>query len=643
MGNGMFIVIEGLAETGLNIQLNLLKERLKAIGYEVAVYEMPRLEQASGYFAKKYLQDGYGEKHEISPYTVALMHALDRYDASKDIQTDIDNGKIVLATGYVGASMAQQGSKFVDRVEQRGFFVWEDNLDFQLLKLPRPNINIVLRLSDESLRSVYKSKPMGQNEYAHLKKNISTFDLLSELFPKDYKAIEATHNGRLLSIPEVSNHIWNMVRPILPIKIPNPPRSAVVSLADKSNNHPYADKTKDELVVALKSASLMLRVYIEQALPGIAGDMEISWSDSDFTFYTPRELPKELVDAYKTSIRGVSETYKTIEQKLNKYFIDQNDDSYEQHSRELMQPLTPFAALSSFDIRLKKEHIRPLASRLLAADAAEMQWAAKQIYLAAKRLWPEDFRQPLETAEGPESINSILLKMGGEKLSLDSYSGDDVKLLEVYPRQEFDLLAESIYPYSSLSLREISEEVSDWPYQQKYESLKKIIAQQEILEKVRYKMDVISDHQTLAAMAKAARLKYIQVQPLTPRYGFDVPYVIEDARLDDLYNHVFDESLRLYSLLQSAGREDLAGYTTLLGHKTRWQLETTAANIKPALDNLKKLKITAQIHEKISETHPLLWEIMSGMVLKSAFAEKNTRNRVKPYHQRRPKRRKPKK
>ena len=643
MGSGIFIVIEGLAEAGLNTQLNLLKERLKAIGYEVSVYEMPRLEQGSGYFAKKYLKGGYGERDEINPYTVALMYALDRYDASTDIQTDINNGKIVLASGYVGASMAQQGSKFNDRAEQRGFFVWEDNLDFQLLKLPRPDINIVLRVSDESIKNIYKNKPMGQNEYTQLKKKISTFDLLSELFPKDYKAVETTHSGSLLSIPKVSNLIWNIARPLLPIDIPNTPRSAVVSLADKTNNKLAADKTKDELVVDLKSASLMLRMHIEQMLPKATGDIEDSWSDSGYLFYTPRELPKELLSTYKTIVNEIAKNYKIIEKKLKNYLIEQNDDRYEQYCRELISPLTPLAALSSFEIRLNKKHIRPLASRLLAADTAEMQWAAKQVYLAAKQSWPEDFRQPLETTDGPESISSIISKIAGARLSPDAYSGDDVKLLEVYPRQEFDLLAESIYPYSSLPLREISQEVSDWPYQQKYESLKKITAQQEILNKVRYKMDVISDHQVLVALAKTANLQYIQVQPLTPRYGFDVPYVIENARLDDLYNQIFDDSLKLYSFLQGAGYEDLAGYTTLLGHKTRWQLETTAANLQPALDSLKEFKITAQIHEKISEVHPLLWEIMSGMVLNQTAGEKNKNNRIKPYHQRRPRQRKPKK
>jgi dTMP kinase len=101
--------------------------------------------------------------------------------------------------------MAHQGSKFDDPVEQRGFFVWEDNLEFQLLDIPRPDANLFLRVPAEISQKLigqkaardYTSKSHDEHEadISHLKKSVATFDLLCQLFPKDFQAIECTKNN----------------------------------------------------------------------------------------------------------------------------------------------------------------------------------------------------------------------------------------------------------------------------------------------------------------------------------------------------------------------------------------------------------------------------------------------------------------
>src|ERR1700709_2572532 len=98
---GTLLVMEGSDGAGKTTQFNLLAERLKAAGYEVAVFEFPRYDKASSYFVKQYLNGGYGSAGKVSPYTASLFYALDRYEAAKDIKAALEAGSIVLCDRYV--------------------------------------------------------------------------------------------------------------------------------------------------------------------------------------------------------------------------------------------------------------------------------------------------------------------------------------------------------------------------------------------------------------------------------------------------------------------------------------------------------------------------------------------------------------
>jgi len=102
-------------------------------------------------------------------------------------------------------------------------------------------------------------------------------------------------------------------------------------------------------------------------------------------------------------------------------------------------------------------------------------------------------------------------------------------------------------------------------------------------------------------------------QMLTPRFGYDMPKLIEDAGLVDAYEQCFALSLELHSYLQQAGYELEAQYATLLGHKMRWRV-TMNAREAMHFNELRTSpqghpgyrKLVMQMHEKLSEVHPLL-------------------------------------
>lgn len=649
---GIFIVLEGADGSGKGTQFNLLAERLKAIGYNIAIFDFPRYDKGSSHFVKEYLNGRYGSASEISPYTASLFFALDRYEASKDIKKALDEGKIVLSNRYVGSNMAHQGGKFGDDAEQRGFFVWADNLEYQLLGIPRPDISLFLRVPAEVSYELIKRKQARsytdkvQDEHEgdreHLKRSVATYDLLCRLFPKDFRAIECTKNGRLMSVPEINNLIWESLKPLLPTERPNPSHSAVVSLSAGEDSQPAKETgLSGELGFTFKDSSLLLKLQVVRIMPVVNESQSDSWAAAKYAFYTPGGLPHELAATYKAGFKNLADLHEVLRNRLTRYLektlLEKANAPGRQTLGQLLLPLTPLGALSPFSVTVRKSDVEQLCGNLLAQETDEAQWAAQQLYLAARQKWPKDFKQALESNTPPEPIHNIIAKLAADRLPRHNSDSESVKLVEARPRHEFDLLAESIYQFSHLPHDEIAEEVSNWPYQQKFESLKQAAAIPGLLDKVGYKIDLISDQITLGRLAETAQLESVQVQTLTPRYGFDVPTIIEEAGLDDLYNECFDESLKLYGQLQSAGREDLAPYAALMGHKVRWQLSTNAQKLREIFKLSSEGSIsplTAEIYEKVSEVHPLLWEIIAAEAVPAAKLRQKSKPRIKESHRR---------
>jgi dTMP kinase len=137
---GIFIVIEGTDGSGKGTQFKKLTERLVAEGHDVATFDFPQYELPSSYFVKEYLNGKYGDVGAVGPYTGSLFYALDRFEAAPKIQQALAEGKVVLANRYVGSNMAHQGTKFRHAEERRGYFIWLDNLEFEMLRSPRPTL-----------------------------------------------------------------------------------------------------------------------------------------------------------------------------------------------------------------------------------------------------------------------------------------------------------------------------------------------------------------------------------------------------------------------------------------------------------------------------------------------------------------------
>lgn len=213
---GKFIVIDGTDGSGKTTQFNLLIEKLKAEGRQVEVADFPQYNTKSAGLVEEYLSGKYGTAEEVGPKIASILYAVDRYDASFKIRKWLNEGKTVISNRYVSANMGHQGSKLKNEDERKEFFDWLYNLEYNLFKIPKPDLNIILHVDPEICQQLAKDR--GREDWAGKTKDIHEEDLNHlKLAGKTYleiakypgfTLIECTKDNQILTREEIQKLVW---------------------------------------------------------------------------------------------------------------------------------------------------------------------------------------------------------------------------------------------------------------------------------------------------------------------------------------------------------------------------------------------------------------------------------------------------
>jgi len=553
MQRGTFITLEGIDGTGKATQLGLLESRLQSAGYDVVTFDFPRYVEPSSYFIKQYLNGAYGGLGDVSPYTESLFYALDRFEAAPAIRAALEEGKIVVANRFSGSSFAHQGAKIANTQERTGFYIWLDNLEFQLLGIPRPTLNIILQTSVPTAQALIDKKPsrsytakqrdLHENDPIHLASAAQIYQELAQLFPRDFQVIDCLRGGEMVSPEVVSGLVWGKVEPLLPPKtpdVPEPPEST----ASQAPTRPTATAR----LSLLAETRLCISTKLDSSLDPVTPQGE-RW------YYTAKTLKGELRKQYRAVMQDIRAAQQIIIKQLIAYLAKTAPklptDRAEWFAREAAQRVLPLASLTTIAT-------------------------------------PSDYSGPCD--ESLASLNpddTALRTIVSQSLSANhTGQGNAITLTSYWPRNELELVPRILYQFSDQPLEQIEREVGAWSYDKKASTLRTYIVTHlhdsgaSLLDEVCYNWDLVTDVLTLRLLATYGR--DVSFQALSPRLGYDTPKLIEQAGLSEVYERCFDQSLSLYSALQAAGLTQEAQYAVLLGHRVRWTARLTLTELSQA-------------------------------------------------------------
>jgi len=222
MSKGLFIMIEGTDGSGKSLQTDLLLEKLKSEGHEVEQISFPQYGEPSAFLVEEYLNGKYGSAKEVGPYKASILYATDRFAAAPKIKQWLDDGKIVIANRYVASNMGHQGGKIKDTEERKKYFDWNYNLEYEILEIPRPTVNLILHVTPEISQQLVDKKE--EREYLKGKKRDIHEDDLNHLADaeqayveiaktySEFKLIECVEDNNILPPEQIHGIIWEEIK-----------------------------------------------------------------------------------------------------------------------------------------------------------------------------------------------------------------------------------------------------------------------------------------------------------------------------------------------------------------------------------------------------------------------------------------------
>lgn len=222
---GKLIVIEGTDSSGKETQTRKIFERLVLEGNACKKISFPNYESEASEPVKMYLAGKFGkDAAKINPYPVSTMYAIDRYASFKEgWERDYSENKIVIADRYTTSNMVHQAAKFESEAEKEEYVKWLEDLEYEKMELPRPNLVIFLNMPTEKAWELMtnrnnkitgtEKKDIHEKDMEYLKKSHNNACYIAKKL--GWAEISCTEGDRIKSIEEIHEELYGMVKKII--------------------------------------------------------------------------------------------------------------------------------------------------------------------------------------------------------------------------------------------------------------------------------------------------------------------------------------------------------------------------------------------------------------------------------------------
>ena len=214
------IVIEGTDCSGKQTQSELLMKNLSELGYNIHKSCYPRYDTPTGrIIGECYLgKTGKGFFSEgatnVDPKVAGLYYSADRLYNAPKVAKMLETGSVVLDR-YVDSNLAHQCAKALNKEQWDDTYNYFVELEYGLLKLPRPDIRILLYMPTEYARvlkagRVEEAPDQHEADEEYLKRAEQSY--LEVAKRNDYKVIACVRDGVIRTIEDIQAELLEFVK-----------------------------------------------------------------------------------------------------------------------------------------------------------------------------------------------------------------------------------------------------------------------------------------------------------------------------------------------------------------------------------------------------------------------------------------------
>ena len=222
---GKLIVIEGTDSSGKETQTKRLFEKLEEKGLKVKKISFPNYDSPACEPVKMYLAGAFGEEAmKVNPYPVSTMYAIDRYASFKtDWEKFYNEDGIIVTDRYVTSNMVHQASKIRDLDEKKKYLNWLEDLEYEKMGIPRPDLVIFLNMpTDMAIRLMAErknkitgeeKKDIHERDKEYLKESHANACKIANIY--NWKEIKCNDGERIKTIEEIGEEVFSLVEEVV--------------------------------------------------------------------------------------------------------------------------------------------------------------------------------------------------------------------------------------------------------------------------------------------------------------------------------------------------------------------------------------------------------------------------------------------
>ena len=218
---GKLIVIEGTDCSGKETQTKILIEKLKKENVPVETFSFPNYDSPTGkiiggpYLGKSYICKGWFKETapNVNPKVSSLYYAADRLYNIDIIKNYINKGINIILDRYIYSNMAHQGGKISNKLERYQMYEWLEQLEFNLLELPEPEIKIFLHMPYECSKKLKENRTESLDQHEKDKKHLESAEKsYIEISQKyNFYTIECSKDNKIKTIEDINDELYKYI------------------------------------------------------------------------------------------------------------------------------------------------------------------------------------------------------------------------------------------------------------------------------------------------------------------------------------------------------------------------------------------------------------------------------------------------